>query len=149
MVENVESCGDFESSDFRYRKLAYEDLVKLVSERQNQRPSWRSLLRQYSLTANVVAEVTRNIRYKINLLISGSIRPLQQSSCVRSVYAGLSSIGSAYSSSEYTKKNRRFISGWIAHAKLNNYLLIFSFIPSKDVSRDLSLIHISEPTRPY
>ena len=66
MVENVEHCGDFESSDFRSNKLAYENLVNLLSERQSQRSSWRSLLRQYSLTANVVAKVSKNIRYKIN-----------------------------------------------------------------------------------
>jgi hypothetical protein len=144
MVENVEICGDFESSDFRYKKLAYENLVNLVSERQNQRPSWRSLLRQYSLTANVVAAVTRNIRYKINLLINGSIRPPQQSSCIRSVYAGLSAIASKYPNSVYTKKNRRFISDWIAHAKTQNYVLIFSFIPSKGVAQVSSYKFIKE-----
>lgn len=111
MVENVERCGDFESNDFRYTKLAYEDVVNLVSEIKNQRPSWESLLRQHSLTANVVAKFIRPIRYKISLLI-------EQSSCSRSVHAGLSANGSKYPHSEYTEKNRRFISDWIAHAKM-------------------------------
>jgi hypothetical protein len=148
MVESVERCGDFETGDFSYRKLSYENLVSEISERQNH-PTWKSLLRQYSLTANVIANVTHSMRHKIN---KRSNRPIEQSSCVRSVYADLSAIGSAYPNSkysaypysEYTEKNRKFISGWIAHAKLNNYLLIFSFIPSIDVSSNNLLKFVNQ-----
>ena len=144
MVENVERCGDFTDPDFRYKKLAYEEVVKLVSEKQNDAPSVKNLLKQFSLTANVTAEIIRSIGYKVNNLFQERNKTIQITSCVRSVYANLTRISSLYPVSKFTEKNREFISNWIVHSDLNDYELIFSFVPSKYIIQNRSIKFIKQ-----
>lgn len=144
MVEDVESCGDFRSADFKYKKLTYEEVVSLVEEKRNENPSLRNLLRQYSLTANVIAEITRGVRNRLTERNQEKNREIQKLSCQRSPHAGLSAIGSLYPTSKFTKKNRGFISDWIIHAKSNGYHLIFSFIPAKNTSENFSYKYIKK-----
>ena len=94
----------------------------------------RSLLRQYSLSANIIAEVTRSLRHKINKRYEKNLK--SKDVCLRSVGAGLEKIGDKYAKSDETLPNRRYISNWIKHAEANGYKLIFSFIPSKNSSAD-------------
>ena len=49
---------------------------------------------------------------------------------------------------KYEKKNNRLISALTALKDLGIPLVVVSNAPSKRVLKDLSLIHISEPTRP-
>jgi lysophospholipase L1-like esterase len=145
MVENIESCGDFTDPNFRYNKLAYEDVVKFVSEKQNEVSSIKSLLRQFSLTANVTNELTRSIGYKMNSLVQEENKIIQKTSCNKiSVYQNLSGIDSLYPVSKFTEKNREFISNWIVHSELNDYKLIFSFIPEKDITSNSSIKFIKQ-----
>tara|TARA_B100000787_G_scaffold168998_1_gene158996 strand:- start:2054 stop:3226 length:1173 start_codon:yes stop_codon:yes gene_type:complete len=136
MVENVEVCGDpILSSDFNYKRFDRTETKNYMLKKMLE-PSFRSYLREYSLSANVIAGITSKIRFQYNRLAKK-----QTSACRRSAYAGLSKISDLYPNSHYTAQNRENITNWIAHANQNDYRLIFSFIPSKGVTRD--------PTYPF
>lgn len=133
MVENYEICGgSFKNPQFNYKKLNRLQLEGYVSNLQNQNPSFNSFLREYSLTANIIAEISRDIRQ--SYLWNKQDSP----DCRRSVYAGISGIADKYMSSTFTIPNREHIKKWIFHSKTNDYKLIFSFIPSKGEFEDVS-----------
>ncbi len=144
MVENIERCGEFYDDGFRYTRLSHKELISLVSKKKNEPDTIKSMLRQYSLSANIVAEFTRSLRHKFNKLNQNRDEDKEIETCNRSVYAGLSNIGQMYSDSNLTEQNRKYISEWINHSVLNGYKLLFSFIPSKDVSRDNSYQYIKK-----
>lgn len=138
MVENVEHCGLFSSPNFQFRRLSHDEVEAFVSEKREESKTAHSLLRQYSMSANIIAEFTRSFRLKIHEKLKS------RGLCKRSVYAGLRLIGEQYSKSHLTASNRGYISDWVRHAAVNGYELVFSFIPSKDSSRDKTYPYIKE-----
>ncbi len=138
MVENIEHCGLFSKNNFQFRRFSHDEVETYVFEKRNEPKTIISLLKQYSLSANVIAEVTRSLRIKI--YEARKSRGL----CKRSVYAGLHLIGEQYLTSNLTEPNRTYISDWVTHAAVNGYKLIFSFIPSKDPSRNITYPYIKE-----
>ena len=81
----------------------------------------------------------------MNSLVPEENKIIQKTSCNRiSVYSNLSFIDSLYPVSKFTEKNREFISNWIVHSELNDYKLIFSFIPEKDITRNSSIKFIKQ-----
>ena len=130
MIENYEICGkSLLKKDSSFRKIERSELKGYVKMQQNKKLSLGSFLKQYSLTANIFAKITRPLRVKYI--------PKAESECNKtSLNAGLEYIGKQYISSEYTSANRNIIKKWIKHSEKNNYRLIFSFIPAKETYRN-------------
>ena len=140
MVGSIETCGEtYLSPDFSYKRFSENESEAYVLNQLDQSTTFRSLLRQYSLTANVIADLTRSIRYKLN-----ERKKLPAANCRRSIQTGLTQIGELYRSSKYTLANRGFILKWIKHSKIHDYQLIFSFIPSKDPKSDSTFPNIKK-----
>ena len=135
MVENIEWCGNVFQPSFEYTKLSHDELKDFVSKKRDEPQSIKTFLRQYSLTANIINELSRSLRRTLNRVIENKVK--QDEACYREVYAaGLSNIKGGYSNSNLTKANRNYIFKWLNHSMLHGYKILFSFIPSKDPSRD-------------
>ena len=152
MVENIERCGSasFEYSEllhdeidsfvsnFKFSRLSHDELTGDVAEKIGEGETLKSLLKQYSLSASIVAEVTKPLR------TAAFVKIKQSEACFRSVYFGLENIRGGYSSSKLTEANRKYIVDWIDHSVSLGYRLLFSFIPSKYPSRDDTFPHIEK-----
>lgn len=142
MVETHEVCGNvIKDDEFTYKVFQHDQLKEMVEETTNRQTSVKGVVRKYSLTASVIA----TLKWALLPTNESSESPSNTAlSCVRSVYSGISNIGDMYRTSPYTKKHREYIKDWINHAKLNNYRLVFSAIPSKDMENDVSIPFIME-----
>ena len=122
LVENIESCGNILDTSFSYRRLTKSELKNSIGL-ENKNITFKSFLKEYSFTANIIAEITRGMRNKFrnNYL------------CRRSVYVGIHLDHLNYEKSRFTEPNRNAIVDWIIHSRTNGYKLIFSFIPSQDL----------------
>ena len=121
LVENIETCGNNFDTSFSHTRLIESEL-KNSMWLENNKITLKSFLKEYSFTANIIAEITRGTRNKFrnNFL------------CRRSVYVGIHLDYLNYEKSIFTEPNRNIILEWINHSKANGYKLIFSFIPSQD-----------------
>jgi hypothetical protein len=127
MIETIEQCGDMQLNNHTFRKNTYEEAENIVKTALEATPSLRSLLSEYSLTANIIANNTRKLRSKISFK---AIKP--SNDCRKSISGDkFRNLGIDYSQSKLSRVNRDIIFDWIAHASVNNYQIIFSFIPDK------------------
>ena len=141
MVENIEWCGSVFDSSFEYTKLSHDELKDFVSKKRAEPQSIKTLLKQYSLIANIIAKLSKSLIHTPNRVIENTVK--QYEACYQEVYAaGLSNIKEGYSNSNLTKANRNYISKWLNHSMLHDYKILFSFIPSKDPSRDATYKYI-------
>ena len=130
MVETVEQCGYYENDNYSYSKMSYEEAEAVVADKLNAPTTFKSILRDYSLTANVAFQLIRAVPSAPASTDAGSdAAPLD---CRVWLYGGAyETLGSDYTQSELSAPNREAIAEWVAHASSNNYDIVFSLIPAK------------------
>lgn len=132
MVETVEQCGHHEQGNYSSRKITLEEAENVVKETLDAPVTPKSILKHYSLTANVVATVLRSVRPSADDASGGP-----GADCSMWLYGGAyETLGAEYAQSDLSAANREAILGWIAHASEHDYELLFSLIPAKSTATE-------------
>lgn len=123
MIEDVFSCMPRGESDEFWESFSY------------QRASREQLEQEYQYRLDRSASLLE--RSLVVLLFSAWKEKFfsqeEVSSCLRSVYGGHHGLDDDnYADHFYSAKQREAIANWIEHARVHNYRLIFSLIPTKE-----------------
>ena len=139
MVENIDICDqgvaekrDGEFSFARIDENALKQRLEVEMTKREESVSLKSMLKKYSMSANVVATLTRGSRSNLNMFMQDEL------SCKNAVDVEFETLDDQYAESPLSEKNRLAIEEWIVHSKARGYRLVFSFIPSKDPALDVS-----------
>lgn len=136
MVETVEQCGYHDQGNYSFNKRSHEEAANTVNERLNAPVTIKSILRDYSVTANILITLLRAAQNtaptaEISTTGDGSA-PASALDCRVWLYGGAyETLGPDYSQSELSSPNREALSGWIVHASEHNYMIVFSLIPAE------------------
>lgn len=137
-VENIEICH--KNNIFSWSRLSRDILLKKYSKIKNRKKNIRDHLRQYSLSATVIAKLTEKIRYSSSQIFLSK----QECNSERLNIKKLGYKAKNYGVSKISFNNRKAILDWSKHAKENKYQLVLSFFASNDTYNRKIETHISE-----